>query len=728
MMSEATESIPEGSYPALAAMTRNFTAGQPRTFVVSASGEQIYFLRGKTLLDPYLNLWAVGVCDAPPVERLVVDVAQLLGGSSEDVPEVERQRRERLRETSAGITAFSCDAAHQYAVFSLSGMLHIVNLTGDPLVRQLGEDTGVIDPRLDPTGRRVAFIAGSTLSVADVATGHVKVLAQSPADAHVGLADFVAAEEFDRSRGHWWSPDGETLAFEVVDDSQVEVVWLFDPAKPTSEPSSRRYPRAGTNNPVISLHLVKMDGSTQVVSWDLERFPYLVTASWPTRTNVEPTGPLLTLMSRDHRIQAIVEVDVTSGRTEVLLETRDDCFLEWTGGLPTYAPDGRLVVGVADRENDTYRLAFVEGGVVTAFSPVGLQIEEVVDVGESGVLACARMTPTSLVTVEVSFDGTVRVSSDESAFTHVLAGKQGRPTVSVSTSLATTSATFSVVGHGSSRFEVGSFAIDPTSASPSVNPSPRILIAGPHCLQVAVLFPGSLPRGGERLPIIMSPYGGPHFQRVVNSAGAFAMDQYIADQGFCVVVADGRGTGGRGPSWDRSIVNNLGGAPVEDQVVALEAVCAAFGALVDPGRVGIRGWSFGGYLAARCILARPDVFHAAVAGAPVTDFRWYDTGYTERYLGHPGEAPEVYEEHSLIPMAANLERPLFLIHGYNDDNVLFCHTQLLSSALTAAGRSHRVVGLSGVTHMPVEPIIAEHLIHLQIQFFRETLGSELEGD
>jgi dipeptidyl-peptidase-4 len=174
-------------------------------------------------------------------------------------------------------------------------------------------------------------------------------------------------------------------------------------------------------------------------------------------------------------------------------------------------------------------------------------------------------------------------------------------------------------------------------------------------------------------------------------------------------------------------VGNLGDAPVEDQVAALDAVLGEFGELVDRDRVGIRGWSFGGYLSARCVLTRPDVFHAAVAGAPVTDWQWYDTGYTERYLGHPDQRPDVYEEHSLIPLAPRLERPLFLIHGYNDDNVLFCHTQLLSSALTAAGRPHRVVGLSGVTHMPVDPVIAEHMIQLEIQFFREALGTRREG-
>jgi dipeptidyl-peptidase-4 len=721
-MSEPSTSIPERSYPALAAMTRGFSAGAPRSFVVAREREEIYFLRGKGLLDPYLDLWSLDVSGTAAAEQLVVDSAALLGDSPDDVPEVERQRRERLRETSSGITAFSCDDAQGLATFSLSGTLYLVNLVGDPQVRKLGADVAVIDPRLDPTGKRVAYVAGSTLSVIEISTGHAMVVAESPDDAHVGLADFVAAEEFGRSRGHWWSPDGTTLAYEVVDESRVETVWIFDPLNPTSQPSSRRYPRAGRNNPTVGLHLVRLDGSIQVVSWDVERFPYLVTVSWPSRANSNVIGPLLTLMSRDQRSQAVVAVDTGTGRTETLLETRDDCFLECMDGLPTFAPDGRLIVAFADRESDTYRLAFVDDGAVLPFSPVGLQIDGVHSVGETSVLASAKVTPISLASAEVSFDGSVRIAGEDGALTQVLAGSPGGMTVSVATSLATTSASFRVERRGLSRVEVDSFAIDSTASSPPVDPRPHFLVAGPHALQVAVLFPRSMPKNGDRLAIIMSPYGGPHHQRVVGAARAYAMDQYLADQGFCVVVADGRGTGGRGPSWDRSVVDNLGDAPVEDQVVALEAVLGEFGHQIDRDRVGIRGWSFGGYLSARCVLTRPDVFHAAVAGAPVTDWQWYDTGYTERYLGDPAQQPDVYESHSLIPLAPRLERPLFLIHGYNDDNVLFCHTQLLSSALTAAGRAHRVVGLSGVTHMPVDPVIAEHMVQLEVQFFREALG------
>lgn len=708
----------ERSFPALDALTRHFTVGEPRSFSLAADGTAVYFLRSKEPGDPCLHLWGVDLTAEDPQERLVVDVADILGSSAEDVPEAERQRRERLRETSAGITAFSCDDGHRVVAFALSGALYLADLHGDAGARRLGDDVGVVDPRLDPTGQRVAYVAGSTLRVADVATGRVTVVAEAPEDAQVGLADFVAAEEFDRTRGHWWSPDGTSLAYETVDDSALEEVWLFDPATPQRPASSRRYPRAGGANPLVGMRISRLDGSTVEVAWDKGRYPYLVTASWPAHAPL--AGPLLTLMTRDQRDQVVAAVDGESGEITVVYEASDDGFLEWVDGLPTYASEGRLVVGVVDRGSDTYRLAVVDGSTATPFTPSGLQVRDVVAVGEAGLIVNASTDPRGLVIAEVSFDGGVNVIGDESARTRALAGASGVIVVTTSDALDT-SVAFVVRRGTASPVVLRSLAWDPADALPPVRPALHFLEAGPHALSVAVLFPREMPEDGRRLPIILSPYGGPHHQRVVSALRTYALDQYLADQGYCVVVADGRGTGGRGPAWDRSVVGDLGDAPVEDQVTALEAVCAAFGDRVDPGRVGVRGWSFGGYLAARCVLTRPDVFHAAVAGAPVTEWRWYDTGYTERYLGHPDEAPATYAACSLLALAPRLERPLFFIHGYSDDNVLFCHTQMLSNALTEAGRPHRVVGLSGVTHMATDPKVAESLLRMQVEFFNETL-------
>jgi dipeptidyl-peptidase-4 len=238
-----------------------------------------------------------------------------------------------------------------------------------------------------------------------------------------------------------------------------------------------------------------------------------------------------------------------------------------------------------------------------------------------------------------------------------------------------------------------------------------------------VLLPTGYESGSGRLPVLLDPYGGPHALRVVAAHNAFLTSQWFADQGFAVVVADGRGTPARGPAWERAIAGTrLSDTVLEDQVDALHAVAKELGDVLDLDRVAIRGWSFGGYLAALAVLRRPDVFAAAISGAPVTDWALYDTFYTERYLGLPDEHPEAYAATNLIRDAARLERPLLLVHGLADDNVVAAHALRLSSALLAAGRPHAFLPLSGVTHMTSQEVVAENLLLLQVRFLRDALG------
>jgi dipeptidyl-peptidase-4 len=274
---------------------------------------------------------------------------------------------------------------------------------------------------------------------------------------------------------------------------------------------------------------------------------------------------------------------------------------------------------------------------------------------------------------------------------------------------------------------VGAIRADP--ADPGFTPNVHRFAAGPRALCTAVLLPRDhVP--GTKLPVLLDPYGGPHAQRVLASANSFLESQWWADQGFAVVIADGRGTPGRDAAWERAIAGDLAGPVLADQIDALHAAAAAFADL-DLTRVAIRGWSFGGYLAALAVLRRPDIFHAAVAGAPVTDWALYDTHYTERYLGTPQNDPENYARSSLctggvlapdlVPRPGDPVRPLLLVHGLADDNVVAAHTLQLSAALLAAARPHQVLPLSGVTHMTPQEVVAENLLLLQSDFLRSAL-------
>ena len=221
--------------------------------------------------------------------------------------------------------------------------------------------------------------------------------------------------------------------------------------------------------------------------------------------------------------------------------------------------------------------------------------------------------------------------------------------------------------------------------------------------------------------MLLDPYGGPHAQRVVHARAAYLTSQWFADQGFAVVVVDGRGTPGRGSAWERGIYRDLAGPVLEDQLEALHALAAEEPRL-DLSRVAIRGWSFGGYVAALAVLRHPDQVHAAIAGAPVTDWHLYDTFYTERYLGQPDTDADAYERSSVIADAAKLRRPLLLVHGLADDNVISAHTLQLSSALLSHGRPHQVLPLTGVTHMASQEDVAENLLLLQLDFLKKSLG------
>jgi dipeptidyl-peptidase-4 len=242
---------------------------------------------------------------------------------------------------------------------------------------------------------------------------------------------------------------------------------------------------------------------------------------------------------------------------------------------------------------------------------------------------------------------------------------------------------------------------------------------GKRSISTAIVLPEN--HDGSALPVLFDPYGGPHAQRVVARSMAFTSAQWFANQGFCVVIADGSGTPGRGSDWEREVYHDLATTVLNDQIEVLGhlpeiAPCA------DISRVAIRGWSFGGYLAALAVLRAPQHFHVAIAGAPVTEWKLYDTFYTERYLGNPKHDPQPYIASSLLHDAKNLTRPLLIIHGLADDNVLAAHSLELTTALLHAGKPHEFLPLVGVTHMTPQEVVAENLLLHQLDFLRRSLS------
>jgi dipeptidyl-peptidase 4 len=707
------------SFPRRHARTRGFTLGRPRGFQVGADGARVAFLRSAAGDDPVNRLWVLE--PASGAERLVADPARLLGAAPGDLPPEERARRERARERAGGIVAFAADLDLTVASFALAGRLFVADLVGPDGaggVRELPAGEGVLDPRVDPGGARVAWVADRALHVAPLgdAGASRRLAGEDDPEVSWGLAEFVAAEEMGRTRGFWWAPDGERLAVARVDLAPVRRFHLADPANPAIEPVRLPYPAAGTANAEVSLHVVDLEGRRVEMGWDRAAYPYLASVLW------EAGGPLtLLVQSRDQTATLVLAADPGTGATTTLAAQRDPAWVDLVGGVPGWL-DGRLVMTADDPACDTRRLT-VDGRPVT---PAGLQVAEVVAVAGGGILVAGSEEPTEVHLWRVVPGQDPERLTDRPGVHAATAA--GRVVVVTRADLDHDNTTTTVTAPGRPPLAVGSLAQAPGPA-----PRPRLLRAGPRELRCALLLPdrppdpaGDHPGGppdppGGRLPVLLDPYGGPHHRQVLAARDRFLVSQWFADQGFAVLVTDGRGTPGRGPAWERAVWRDLAGPVLDDQVEALAAVAADHPEL-DLGRVAIRGWSFGGYLAALAVLRRPDVFHAAVAGAPVTDWRLYDTHYSERYLGDPAADPDSYRRSSLLPAAAKLERPLLLIHGLADDNVVAAHTLRLSGLLLAAGRPHSVLPLSGVTHLAVQEAVAESLLLLQLGFLRDALG------
>jgi dipeptidyl-peptidase-4 len=708
LFSEMTESFPRQE-----ARTRRFTLGVPRGFRVRPDGTAVTYLRSRDGGDPVNCLWRLDVDSGK--EELIVDPRTL--GGDDDLPPEERARRERVREAAGGIVAYATDRGVRLAAFALSGRVYAVDLADGGMPRLVRTASPAIDPRPDPAGKWLAYVHEGALRVASLSGDpEDRVLAdpQGAPGVRFGLAEFIAAEEMDRQRGYWWSPDGDALLVARVDETPVNRWSIADPAHPERRPAEVAYPAAGTPNADVSMLIVGLDGGTVRVENDKDAFPYLVTACW-----ADGHDPLVVVQSRDQRRTRMLTVDPGTGATRVVREDTDPTWLEIVVGVPAWTPDGRIVW--TRDEQDTRRLVlFTPGDEPVPVTPPGLQVRAVLGVDGDTVLfqGSEQGASTEIGLWACGPDGPRRIGRGDGVETGAGAGGS---TVVARRGLDADGVTVQVYRDGGPVAGIASVAERPGLPAPS----PVLFGAGPTRIQTAVLFPSWHRPGEGKLPVLLDPYGGPHAQRVVQARSAYLTAQWFAEQGFAVVIADGRGTPGRGPAWERAVAGDLAGPVLEDQLTALHAAAERFGDL-DTGRVAIRGWSFGGYLAALAVLRRPEQIHAAIAGAPVTEWRLYDTHYTERYLGLPDRDGDSYDRSSLIYMAergvVSPPRPLLLIHGLADDNVVVAHTLRLSGALLAAGYPHQVLPLSGITHMASQETVAENLLLLQLDFLRRALG------
>ena len=614
----------------------------------------------------------------------------------------------------------------------------------------------------------------------------------------IGLAEFAAGEEMDRYDGFWWSPDSKYVLFETYDESPEPIWHLSDPANPANPARSNRYPQALTANANVRLTLLELGFDSDnccygaianEVQWDHETYEYLAAVSWTSGHE-----PIILVQDRLQQHDQVLAIHVGEpiatmrdaengftddegdqvetfsiaipeyaegerpGGTRVLEEHGNAYWLDLIHGTPAFTPNGRLICAMNDMDADTNRLA--ANGM--PFTPAGLQVREVLDVTDDDVLCVVQRTPEllpddslpflwqsnaadhdarSFDVVSIHYDGTWEpLTYVPGQWTMSRAGNgcvvtgRGMDDATVQMQHCMNIATTDENGT-----DVASMVVAPIenhAETPGFTPNVHFTRLGERGLYTAIVLPSASSEyaHADTLPVLMKPYGGPGFQQVVESQSFYWDAQWWADQGYIVVTADGRGTTGRGPKWDRAIYETMKSVTLEDQVDAVRALPKALATLAaqenkessetaipqpDLNRVAMIGWSYGGFLSALAVLEAPETFAAACAGAPPTDWTLYDTHYTERYLGLD---PAVYERNSIIADAPQLDRPLMLIHGFADDNVTIAHSLRLSQALMAAGRKHTFLPLTGITHMTNDETVAENLLILQRDFLAEALG------
>lgn len=707
------------------AETRGYSLGRPVSPKLTPDGQTVIYLRSGPR-DTVLRLYEFPLPAGP--ERELLTPEQLLGAAEETLSAEEKARRERARVTLKGFTRFELSRDGARLLVTLSGRLYVLNRADRSVSALPGKDW--IDPRFSPDGTAVAAASGGELHVIDFGSGTSRALTTgASATLSHGTAEFVAQEEMGRHEGFWWAPDSQSILCQQTDESQVEVRHIADPLHPAVPPAKFFYPRAGSSNAVVRLGIVpRSGGAMRWMTWDATGFPYLTRVVWR-----EAGDPLcLTVMDRAQQTALLLKADPATGQTTELLRETDPAWVNLDDSvMPRWLPGANEFLWTTEsRGSWQVELRAADGALVRTITPPEFIYKGLLKVD----------TTNGFVYVSGSLD-----PRETHVWRFPLAGGPG---TALTSAPGEHSAAFSEDG---GRFVRTCSLLDGKVASEILDASGRRLASLPSVAESPPAMPNlELTRTGgapsfhaaivrprpfnprRKYPVILSVYAGPTTTVVTSSARGYFGDQWMADRGYIVVRIDGRGTPHRGRDWERIIRGNLIDVALQDQVDGLRALGRKYREL-DLRRVGVTGWSFGGYFSAMAVIRRPEVFRCGVAGAPVITWENYDTFYTERYLGLPQTSPEAYRVSSVLTYAPRLSRPLLLVHGLTDDNVYAQHTLQLADTLFRAGKHYEFLPLLG-THLAgsSDPVVRLREQTRVMDFFRRELrpaaGSKQGGE
>jgi dipeptidyl-peptidase-4 len=703
----------------------NLAGAAPRGLQISPDGTRVTFLRAKPDDQFQLDLWEYQLKDNKT--RLLVD-SKKLEPNGEQLSDAEKARRERERTAGLhGIVSYQWSPDGKQLLFPIGGKLYVYSLaTPDAAPKALDTGDNVIDPKISPKGRYVSYVRDQNLWVIDLSTGEAKQLTHDGGGTvHNAEAEFVAQEEMDRSEGYWWAPDDSSIAFERYDEARVQVTKRTELYADHTDVIDQRYPGAGTPNVLVKLGLVApTGGQPRWIDLGKDTDIYLTRVKWL------PDGKHVTYQRMPRNQQRldlrIVDAKTLSQRT-LLTETSND-WINLNDDL-TFLKDGKSFLWGSERSG--YHHLYLYG--------VDGKLRHAVSEGEwpiDGLLAVNERS------------GVVYVSSNKDAvperqvYALKLDGSNAKTPVRISQGAGTHLAEFA---HDAS-FYVDNFS--------SIDTPPQVSVHKPDGALLTWIEPNKLdekhpfwpyrdslikpefgtlkaadgqtlyyrvykPAGFDptkKYPVFDTYYGGPHAQVVANTWGDY-FNQYMAQQGFVVFSLDNRGMDRRGHVFEAPIYQQLGAVEVDDQLVGIQWLKSQ--PWVDGRRIGVFGWSYGGFMTTMMLAKASDQLAGGVAVAPVTNWRLYDTFYTERYLGRPQDNDAGYTRSSPMAWLDGLTAKLYLVHGMADDNVLFLNSTELMAELQKRGTQFQFMAYPGAKHGLNLPGQRTHVYHLIENFFQQ---------
>lgn len=695
----------------------------PRKLTLSPDGKFVTLLRNRAEEKERFDLWAM---DTRTGEwRMLVDSKKL--GTGAALSEAEKMQRERARiGGTKGIVSYDWSADSQSILVPLDGELYLARLDGQ--VRKLAAAAGPkLNAVVSPAGRYASYVQDQNLFVMDLATGTPKRVTDDGAGTvHWGEAEFVAQEEMDRFTGHWWARDDSRVAVERFDEAPVGIVTRTAIGAESTSIYQQRYPKAGTPNALVELHVMRPDGSEKVkVDLGSETDIYLARVDWSR------DGKTLYVQrqNRDQTVLDVLAVDPATGKSVVLFSEKSGP-KSWVNLSNALTPldDGSLIWW-SERDGHGHLYRFAKGKWTQLTKGDWEVTPDVVGVDQKagrvfflgnkdGVLerhlyAASYRKPGAVIRMTEAGWWNSAVMDPDGTRAIVTRSNTGQPTQVYLADAA-----------GKRIAWVNENAV--TAADHPYNP----YLAGHHertfgtikgpdgtTLHWEMVAPKREP--GKRYPVFFQHYGGPHAQTVSKAWGG-TLQQYIVDRGYIWFQIDNRGSANRGKAFEDAIWHAMGSVEVEDQVAGANYLKTLD--FVDPAKIVTYGWSYGGYMTLKMLEAAPGTFAAGIAGAPVSKWELYDTHYTERYMGDPTKVTEAYRRSDTIGDAMKIADPLLIVHGMADDNVVLEHTTAMAATLQQRKVPFEMMLYPGHTHKVGGPGVSEHLWGTIFDFLDRHIG------